>query len=196
MNTRVQTSPPRVQRRREQRREAILRLAAQALAEHGPDGMRMEDLAEAADAARGTLYSHFPTKEALIDAVVRPLFARSLEAAAPLHALPPREAVRGLIALYWTLWSLSPDALRASYRLRKERLGTLAEIHGVFLGQVMAILGRAQAAGILRVGDPVLTGRIVATLAIPLLELVGARPDGERLFTAMLEDVLLNPVST
>jgi AcrR family transcriptional regulator len=191
LNTKVQKSESRVDRRRSQKREEILRLAAARLAESGPDQMRMEDLADAADLARATLYSHFPTKEALVDAVVRPLFERSLEEVRPLKGLEPRAAVQGLIAVYWVLWGLDADGLRASYKLRKNALGSLAEIHFRFIGEVMELLGRAQAAGVLRVQDPVLTGRIVATLAIPLLELVGNHPEGESLFKAMLGDVLL-----
>ena len=191
MNTPVQKTSPRIHRRRDRRREDILRLAAARIAEAGPEHVRMEDLATAADMARGTLYSHFPTKESLVDAVVRPLFERSLAELEPIKAMEPRAAVHGLIALYWTLWRLDGDGLRASYRLRREALGSLAGIHAAFIGEVMAILEKARSQGVLRVDDPVLTGRIVSTLAIPLLELVGARPDGERLFKELLGDVLL-----
>ena len=61
------------QRRRrsdaEQNLAVILRAAAERLSEH-PDAS-VEDIARAAGVSRQTVYAHFPSRDALLDAVVQ-----------------------------------------------------------------------------------------------------------------------------
>ncbi len=52
-----------------ERREALLRAAARVFAERGY-GAGMDQIARAAQTSKGGLYFHFPTKEALLSAVV------------------------------------------------------------------------------------------------------------------------------
>ena len=51
-------------------RERVLDAARRMLAEHGPDAP-LEEVARAAGVGIGTLYRHFPTRDALLDAVFR-----------------------------------------------------------------------------------------------------------------------------
>jgi len=60
------SSPDRRTRKRAARRDALLALAADLVAEHGPDGLTMAALAEAADYAPASLYTYFPSRSALI----------------------------------------------------------------------------------------------------------------------------------
>lgn len=56
-------------RRERKRAQTLNHLAATAFAlfeEHGFDAVTMEQIAAAADVAKGTLYNHFPVKEALL----------------------------------------------------------------------------------------------------------------------------------
>jgi AcrR family transcriptional regulator len=66
-------------RRRARTRAAILDAAERAFTEQGYRGARMEDVAERADVAVGSIYGHFGNKDGLYDALVEralELFAR------------------------------------------------------------------------------------------------------------------------
>lgn len=65
----VVTSQPR-QARAVERREQLLDAAARVLAQRGYAEAQMEEIAAAADTSKGGLYFHFPTKEALVAAVI------------------------------------------------------------------------------------------------------------------------------
>src|SRR4051795_6544972 len=51
-------------------RDALMEAAAAAFTEHGPDAS-LEDVARRAGVGIGTLYRHFPTREALVEAAYR-----------------------------------------------------------------------------------------------------------------------------
>jgi AcrR family transcriptional regulator len=59
-------------------REAIKQAARDGFAEHGFD-CQMEDIARAAGVGVGTVYRHFPNKEALLDALVADRYERLAE---------------------------------------------------------------------------------------------------------------------
>jgi AcrR family transcriptional regulator len=67
------------------RREAVLVAVQPLLAEHGVD-VTMDQLADAADIGRRTLFRYFPSKEALVAAAVRHSYDRLL---AEVFAFPP-----------------------------------------------------------------------------------------------------------
>jgi AcrR family transcriptional regulator len=74
------TRPVRADARRN--RERVLDGAREALAEHGLDA-QMDDIAARAGVGVGTVYRHFPTKDALFDALVSERWRSLAEAAAP-----------------------------------------------------------------------------------------------------------------
>ena len=68
-NTSAATTPPmRADARRN--RERLLAAATEAFAEHGAEAP-LEDIAKRAGVGIGTLYRHFPTRQALLEAVYR-----------------------------------------------------------------------------------------------------------------------------
>lgn len=75
-------------------RDALLAAAASAFAADGPDAT-LEAIAASAGVGIGTLYRHFPTREALVEAAYRNELGRLCDSAAELlDALPPDKAVR------------------------------------------------------------------------------------------------------
>ena len=66
----------RFERRRERTRQDLLAAAERVLAEKGLHQTKIADIAAAADVGVGTFYLHFPTKEALFDAVVEDTMRR------------------------------------------------------------------------------------------------------------------------
>ncbi|HEU4753979.1 MAG TPA: TetR/AcrR family transcriptional regulator [Armatimonadota bacterium] len=57
----------RVQRRTRETRRRILRAALELFSERGFEGVTVEEIAERADVARGTVFNHFSTKESLCE---------------------------------------------------------------------------------------------------------------------------------
>jgi len=72
----VAVSSNRFERRRERTRQDLLAAAERVLAEKGLHDTKISDIAAAADVGVGTFYLHFPTKEALFDAVVEDTMRR------------------------------------------------------------------------------------------------------------------------
>ncbi|MEU6178166.1 TetR/AcrR family transcriptional regulator [Streptomyces coeruleorubidus] len=87
----AQVRPMRADARRNY--ERLLKVAAEAFAEHG-EGASLDDIAKRAGVGSGTLYRHFPTRHALLEAAyldrIEAITARADELAAEL---PPGEAL-------------------------------------------------------------------------------------------------------
>lgn len=81
-------------------RERILEVAKKSFTRHGADAS-MDEIAKQAGVGPGTLYRHFPTRDALIEAVYRSEVEK-LAAAGPKFAasMPPMEALRAWLLLF------------------------------------------------------------------------------------------------
>jgi AcrR family transcriptional regulator len=97
-------------------RDRLLDVAAAAFATEGPD-VALEAIAKQAGVGIGTLYRHFPTREALVEAVYRNELGRLCEASTELlRTLPPDEALRTWMDRYVAYMATKrglADALRA-----------------------------------------------------------------------------------
>jgi AcrR family transcriptional regulator len=87
-------------------RERVLEAAREALAEHGLDA-QMDDIAARAGVGVGTVYRHFPTKEALFDTLVGERWLTLAEAAAP--AFEAHDPWEGLKDYLWRCAYLHRD---------------------------------------------------------------------------------------
>jgi AcrR family transcriptional regulator len=88
----AESRPLRADARRN--RDRLLDAALRAFSDSGPDAT-LEAIARDAGVGIGTLYRHFPTREALIEATYRNELARLCDAAPDLLAdLPPDKALR------------------------------------------------------------------------------------------------------
>jgi AcrR family transcriptional regulator len=84
----------------QQNRERILEVAKQAFARSGASAS-LDEIAKEAKVGPGTLYRHFPTREALLEAVYRTEVAKLAAAERELSAkLPPAEALRAWMLLF------------------------------------------------------------------------------------------------
>ncbi|MER5434559.1 helix-turn-helix domain-containing protein [Streptomyces sp. NPDC002588] len=87
----TQVRPMRADARRNY--ERLLKVAAEAFAEHG-EGASLDDIAKRAGVGSGTLYRHFPTRHALLEAAyVDRIEALAVRADALAEELPPGEAL-------------------------------------------------------------------------------------------------------
>ena len=182
---------PRVARRRALTRGRIVAAAARRFADAGPDAVRLDEIADDADVARGTLYSHFRTKDDLLCAIVEPVLRAAVGKTRALGRATARDGVERLLRLYLDLWHAYPDALRIAYKAQDMPIGDLGRLHRAFTAGVLRVFGRARKAGILRSGEPLLAGQVMRQVAVPLLELYSGHPDGDRLFVEGLRALLL-----
>lgn len=85
-------------RRKEARPREILAAALSVFSERGFAAARLDDVAERAGIAKGTIYLYFSTKEELFEAVVRDAFSPVLERMTGAMALPDMSC-RALVEL-------------------------------------------------------------------------------------------------
>ena len=89
----------------DERRAAILAAALDVFAENGFAAARLDDVAQKAGVAKGTLYLYFPDKEALFEALLQGLVSPVLERIQALSAdqtLPSSAALGGILSLFQT----------------------------------------------------------------------------------------------
>ncbi|WP_247869741.1 MULTISPECIES: TetR/AcrR family transcriptional regulator [Oxalobacteraceae] len=75
----MDTTLGRRERKRQQTADLLTEKAVELFEAHGYEAVTMEQIAAAADVAKGTLYNHFPVKEALL----RHYFHQQIAAGAP-----------------------------------------------------------------------------------------------------------------
>jgi len=101
MARKASKAPPRKPRSDAQRnRERILKVAKLAFTRSGVN-TRLDDVAKAAGVGAGTLYRHFPTRDALLEAVYRTEVEKLAAAQQKFVAtMPPVEALRAWMLLF------------------------------------------------------------------------------------------------
>lgn len=93
------------------RRDQILAIAAHLIARHGYSATTVRDIADEAGILSGSLYHHFPSKEAILQEILRGFLVRLRESFAAIVAegLSPLETVDRLIAQAFRTIATQPD---------------------------------------------------------------------------------------
>jgi AcrR family transcriptional regulator len=142
----LDTAPPARRRRSDARRsiDAILNAADTVLGER-PDAS-MEDIATAAGVTRQTVYAHFPSRDALIDALLSAAGAETIAAfdAACLDTLAPADALRQFLDIGWQLIRRNPHLLGPA--LTRNPPGS-NDHHPAGVARLEEIIRRGQRAG-------------------------------------------------
>jgi AcrR family transcriptional regulator len=100
MPAKTQKVPRKPRADAQQNRERILDVAKEAFTRSGANAS-LDDIAKEAGVGAGTLYRHFPTRDALIEAVYRTEVERVAAAEKKFAAnLPPIEALRAWMLLF------------------------------------------------------------------------------------------------
>ena len=142
------TDPPASRRRRQrsdarQSVAAVLDAAFQVLA--GRPDASVDEIARAAGVSRQTVYAHFPSRDALIDAVVERAGAEftGLLNGLDLDQAPPAEALTGLLEAGWQVAARYPFLwLQPAVDPGKD-----ADRHAPVLERMLDIVRRGQASG-------------------------------------------------
>ena len=143
--TKLGPRPLRADARRN--RERVLKAAQATFAEHGREA-QMDDVARRAGGGVGTVYRHFPTKEALIEALANSMFERVVETTrVALEIEDPWDAL--VQALWHGAATLSAD--RAFSEIVGEvDMPVATELVDELTRMFELLLGRAREAGELR----------------------------------------------
>jgi AcrR family transcriptional regulator len=175
----------------ERNRTRLLETAKAAFAENGSD-TNLDAIARAAGVGIGTLYRHFPTRDALIEAVYRNETTQLAEAATRLiqtHA--PMEALREWMLLFVDYMETKQGISEALNSI----VGGTSELYAISTEQmreaIKMLLDRATTNGAVRVQmDPFDLLRAVAGVAY-----VGAGPDWKQAARRMV-DIVIAGIST
>lgn len=135
----------RKERERRQHREAILAAALGLFGEHGLHGVSMQQIAEKAEFATGTLYNFFQSKEALFQELLLRCARRIEEQLTPilrLHA-PPDMRLRELIRAHNAVIRDNLPEIRLFYKVfQAEARHTLEP--DLLVGDTRAVFDRLQ----------------------------------------------------
>jgi AcrR family transcriptional regulator len=131
-------------------RQRVLDAAVQAFS-HGSADVPLEKIARDAGVGIGTLYRHFPTREALVEAAYRNELARLCDSASELRAsLPADQALRAWMDRYIDYMATKrgmADALRA---LIATGANPYAQSRDRLVGAITALLATGVEAGLVR----------------------------------------------
>lgn len=108
-----------------ERREQILSIAARLIARQGYSATTVRDIADEAGILSGSLYHHFPSKEAILQEILRAFLTGLRESFAAIVAeeLSPRETVDRLIGHAFHTIETQPDQV-ALYQNELSFLGS------------------------------------------------------------------------
>jgi AcrR family transcriptional regulator len=189
-----QAGPPK---RADARRnyDLLLAAAAAAFAERGADDVSLEEIARRAGVGIGTLYRHFPARQALLEAVYKDqvdgldvLAGKLLAAESPAAALA--DWVRAFVTFGRAKRSLS-TALVATIGKNSELMSACSL---VLRNNTEAILSRAQEAGVARAD---VQGADIFRLTHGLIMAMDATPadsgQADRLVALVIDGLLSTP---
>src|SRR2546429_1110680 len=148
--TREQAGEARPMRADAQRNYArLLDAASAAFVEHGADDVSLEEIARRAGVGIGTLYRHFPTRQALLEAVYLEEVQAIARVAAELEALPPWEALSQWLERY-VGFARTKKALNEALLQAAADSDVLLACRTAILDAGTRLVERAQEAGVVR----------------------------------------------
>ena len=147
-------------------RERILEVAKNAFLTSGPD-VSLDEIAKLAKVGPGTLYRHFPTRDALVEAVYRTGVQKLSEAEKTFaESLSPIEALRAWMLLFVDYMAAKQIILPALNMLACGPEKVFEQSGPVLTTAIERLVGRAVASGDLRADlEPLDMLRAVAGLS-------------------------------
>lgn len=134
----------------ERNRERILEVARQAFSRHGVNAS-LDEMAREAGVGPGTLYRHFPSREALLEAVYRSQMEKLAAAEEKFAAeLPPVEALRAWLLLFVDYVAAKQGIAPAFHVLVGDPKKVLADSYARIWHAIRALVKRAVHSGDIR----------------------------------------------
>jgi AcrR family transcriptional regulator len=131
-------------------RDGLLEAAKAAFTEVGPEAS-LEEIARRADVGIGTLYRHFPTRDAVVEAVYRREVQQLADAAPRLiDTLPPAEALRAWMRVFVDYIAAKKVIAPALKSLVGADSALYADSSARINGAIALLVERARASGDIR----------------------------------------------
>lgn len=136
-------------------RERLLTAARESLAEFG-DAATLDDVVKRSGLGVGTLYRHFPTREALIEAVYRDEHEKLAAAAETLlQSKPPLEALRAWLGMFVDVLATKRSMAGSLAAVFGANADVKTSVRALTAGSLQKLLSHAEANGDIRVDfDP------------------------------------------
>ena len=187
----------RFERRRERTRQDLLAAAERVLAEKGLHQTKISDIAAAADVGVGTFYLHFPTKEALFDAVVEDTMRRFKATidTARMSTVDPIEQMRAANAAFCRFACDNREVFRIVFGHAAAYNEVIRRAQALFAADVEASYRDGIAKGAFAALPPALVAQAIIGMATQVLswwtehESVSIESLHETMFTLALEGI-------
>jgi AcrR family transcriptional regulator len=159
----------RAERKRERTRQSIKAAAISLAMERDFQLVSLEDVADRADVARGTIYNLYSRKENLLVEIVSPLMRGMADAIDALvtHGTVPLDSLTGLLV---DAWARDRGALGLMLRIRGDAMGALHDDHERLVAACIAAFSALQESGRLRTARPRDAAYLLFRVAVPALE--------------------------
>jgi AcrR family transcriptional regulator len=130
-------SSPRGQVQKQRRQEQILAAAFQVFAAQGYEAARLDDVAERAGIAKGTIYLYFRDKRQLFRAVVRSLLRKRFDAVARTFSGSAEDLLRDLVSRMYNE-IVSNEKVRSIVRLLIAESGRFPQLADIYHREIIA----------------------------------------------------------
>ena len=191
MNPQPVELSPKIRSRQDKTRQRIIDESARKFIEKGFENVSVEEIIDAAEIARSSFYRFFSNREQVLENIIRPVFERGNAELEAIDSSRPEAIMTGIFETYIKLWQASPDALRVSTRLGGVYFYLFEDVHKSFREKVVALLEQVEASGLLLNDSANYTGRLLARVAIPIMEVYANTPNFEKLFHEAMSGLLL-----
>jgi AcrR family transcriptional regulator len=191
------SGPGRMRADARRNRERLLEAALAAFTERGSDDTSLEEIARRAGVGIGTLYRHFPTRQALLESVYRDQVDALCAGAGPLLEDPSPGAaltawLRALTQFGLTKRSLTSELLAAPDGMNTQ---VFSACRTEITASATALLARAQQAGAARPGlEPADLMRLSHAIVVATERSADRAREADRLLGILLGGVLTDGV--
>lgn len=191
----TETPSPRILRRRERTRQAILAAAADCFNRKSVATVSVEEITAAVDISRGTFYKLFPHKEEVFLQIARPMLELYSAELARIECTAPREVFDRILDVYIRVWREMPDAFSLASKESRNVFHLLEDLHRPAMQHMRRLFAFIERHGILRVGRADYAVGLLARSAVVGLRTFDHDPEWESLFRDSMTGFLLKDQS-
>lgn len=185
---------PRIRRRQQRTRQAILVAAVEQFADKGIATVSIEEIIESADVSRGTFYKLFKSKEDLLSHVLTPMMKWYGAKLQKIDSDDPQEILDQIFDVYIQIWREAPEAFSLASQDSRKYFHLFEESHRTVMANMRRLFKVIERHGILRADKADYAVALMARSAVVVLRVFAQDPDWERLFRTTMRGYLLKQV--
>jgi len=182
---------PRVQRRQQRTRQAILSAAIEQFSDKGIAPVSIEEILETADVSRGTFYKLFKSKEDVLSHIMKPMMTWYGAKLAKIDSADPYDILDQIFDVYVQIWRDAPAAFSLASQDSKQYFHLFEGAHLPVMTNMRRLFKVIERHGILRADKAEYAVALMARSAVVVLRVFEKDPDWERLFRSTMRGYLL-----